>query len=150
MKSAAFAAARAQLTATRERLVAQLAELDAAQASDTKSSAGDKYETSRERTAQERAQLSAQLLAAREQLTALAVAERAAPGGRVGLGSYVEVEPLGAVLIATGLGRVRVPGVAGAIAVVSPESPLGAVLRGCRVGEEVEFRGRRLVIRKLF
>ena len=48
LKSATFRVARAQLTGARARLVDQLAALDAARAADTKSSAGDKYETSRE------------------------------------------------------------------------------------------------------
>ena len=115
--------------------------LDGAQAGETKSSAGDKFETSREMMQQERDRLEAQAAVMRGHHVALEVAARREAGSVVGLGSEVVMEGGERYLVATGLGKVRLGG--GAVAwVISPESPLGAALVGRRVGESVLVRGR--------
>jgi transcription elongation GreA/GreB family factor len=32
---------------------------------------------------------------------------------------------------------------------ISPESPVGALLMGKRVGEQIEFRGRKIIIKQV-
>ncbi len=145
MKQQLLAAARQALDTSVCTLREQLAALDDASAGDTKSSAGDKFETSREMLQQERDRLDAQLANARTQLLALEVAERAAPSDTVRLGSCVELVGGEAYLLATGLGKVRLPD-AGHAYVVSAESPVGAALLGRRVGEEFAFRNKPMRI----
>lgn len=121
-------------------LARQLAALDGAQAGETKSSAGDKFETSRELLQQERDRLGAQLAVMREHRLRLEVAARTASGEAAGLGSTVTLATGERYLLATGLGRV------GEGFVVSLESPLGRALAGARAGERVGFRGRALAV----
>ena len=136
------------LAEVHERLTAfetQLAALDGAQSGETKSSAGDKFETSREMMQQERDRLEAQAEVMRAHRVALEVAGRADVGEGVGLGSEVRLSDGGHYLVATGLGKLRLPH-GGVAWVISPESPLGTALMGMRVGEELAWRGRRVTL----
>lgn len=132
-------AARVLVDAKLATLQSQLLALDGAQSSETKSSAGDKFETSREMMQQERDRLEAQAAVMRAHAVALEVASRAPAGQTVTRGTVVRRGDSTRYLIATGLGKICAPG--GEIAwVVSPESPLGKALVGRRVGQEVQFR----------
>ena len=129
-------------------LDAQLAALDASQAGETKSSAGDKFETSREMMQQERDRLEAQAGVMRGHRLALEVVARKHRGEVVTPGSEVTVESGERYLVATGLGKLRLPG--GETAwVISPGSPLGAALLGKGVGETVMVRRRSLRLAKI-
>ncbi len=122
-----------------------MAQLHDDQAGDTKSSAGDKFETSREMLQQELDRLGGQAQVLREQLLQLEMAERAGPSERVALGSVVGVASGERYLLACGLGRLR--GVAGEPAYcVSLESPVGAALAGAAAGDIVSVAGRELVV----
>ena len=135
-------AATAEVHRRLGELEAQLSALDGAQAGETKSSAGDKFETSREMMQQERDRLEAQVQVMRGHRVALEVAARREHGGVVGLGSEVATEGGERYLVATGLGKVRLG--SGVGWVISPESPLGSALLGKREGEEAVFRGRAM------
>ena len=138
-------AATAEVRRRLDEMEAQLDALDGAQAGETKSSAGDKFETSREMMQQERDRLEAQAAVMRGHHVALEVAARREGGSVVGLGSEVAMETGERYLVATGLGKVRLAG-GGVAWVISPESPLGAALVGKGVGEAVVVRGREMVI----
>ena len=143
-----FAAAYAQVDARLRDLDAQLAALDGAQAGETKSSAGDKFETARERMQQERDRLLAQRGVMREHRMRLELAERAPRADAVGLGSAVRLADGRRLLLATGLGKVRLAdGAAGYV--LSLESPLGAALLGCRPGAPAVAGGRSVEVREL-
>ncbi|MFN3382049.1 MAG: transcription elongation factor [Runella zeae] len=113
---------------------------------ETKSSAGDKYETARAMAQIERdrhAQLYEQLRQER------AVLERIDPSfhfERVGLGALVH-SSLGDFLIAVSVGVVTVSGQK--IIVVSPQSPLGASLMGKQVGDTFLFQQKKAVIQNI-
>ncbi|MDF7819072.1 transcription elongation factor [Runella sp. MFBS21] len=113
---------------------------------ETKSSAGDKYETARAMAQIERdrhAQLYEQLRQER------AVLERIDPSfnfERVGLGALVH-SSLGDFLIAVSVGVVMVSGQK--IIVVSPQSPLGASLMGKQVGDAFLFQQKKAVIQNI-
>ena len=141
--STLLTAARRQVVKSLEALEEQLAQLADDQAGDTKSSAGDKFETSREMLQQELDRLEGQAQVLREQLQRLDLAARADPGVVAGLGSCVRLSDGRDVLLATGLGKVVLP--EGDIAyVVSEESPLGRALWGATVGEVRVVAGREL------
>ena len=136
-----LAAARAQVRASLDALAAQLQQIGDDQAGDTKSSAGDKFETAREMLQQELDRLGAQARTAREQLLQLSVAERAPRGEQADLGSAVTLANGERYLLGCGLGRLR--DLVGPRAyAVSLESPVGRELRGLRVGDR--FRGERI------
>lgn len=138
-----LAAARAQVRESLTAVEAQLAQLSDDQAGDTKSSAGDKFETSREMLQQELDRLGGQARVLREQLLQLEMAERAEARARAGIGSVVHVASGERYLLACGLGRVK--GVDGAPAYcVSLESPVGAALAGVLAGAVVRVAGREL------
>ena len=124
-----FDAARAHVLLTIARLEGQLRDLDTAQAGETKSSAGDKFETSREMMQQQRDQLSAQLAVAKTHRVDLALAERADPGERVGLGSVVTLDNGRTALIAAGIGKLALKD-GRVFYAISKESPVARELWG--------------------
>lgn len=142
--SSLLAIARSQVLSSREALESQLKQLDASQASETKSSAGDKFETSREMMQQQRDQLSAQLQVVLEQALLLEVCERKAASKIIGLGSVVTLSSGERYLIACGIGRLKTAG-SKAFA-ISLESPIGQVLKGLTENDTASFRGRELKI----
>jgi transcription elongation GreA/GreB family factor len=130
----------------------ELTNLDAAAATETKSSAGDKYETGREMIAQTR-QLMERNLAETE--TALSILERmssqtsapevSAPKTiKIGFGSLVDTSD-GLYLLGISLGEVAIdPGLK--VTAISLASPLGKVLFGKAPGERVPWKGDSLEI----
>lgn len=98
---------------------------------DTKSSMGDKYETSREMLQQEINNLQIQL---NEHLKSLQILKNIQPISHktVGLGSFVETEK-GKFFIAISLGELSFN--QEKIFVISAESPLAKVMNGKKVGE---------------
>ena len=123
----------------------ELAIADAQKAStdDTKSSAGDKYETGREMAQQETNRNMAQLNEANKLLVAL---------NRIGTtGAPVHAEP-GSVII-TNNGNFYLAISAGVLTLngktffaVSPASPIGNLLNGKKAGDEFALNGKRYKI----
>ena len=138
--SALLDAARGMVVTRVASLQQQLAALDASQAGETKSSAGDKFETSREMMQQERDRLEAQLAVMLGHARALDAAERRPPSEIVGLGSALRLSNGQAILLATGYGKLREGPHAGAVC-ISLESPLGKALAGKRVGDAILLAG---------
>lgn len=121
----------------------ELASLDEASSRETKSSAGDKYETAREMIAQSRRLVEGNLA---EGDAALATLERmaAAPAqSRCGFGSLVETT-LGWLLIGASLGDMDAGGMT--IRTLSLASPLGQALKGRGAGDRIPWRGAELAI----
>ena len=142
-RKAAFDLARAQVTKSLRALDEQLAQIADDQAGDTKSSAGDKFETSREMMQQEMDRLQGQVRVVREQLLKLDLAERADRTDVASFGSLVAVANGDRYLLACGLGKVKAPaGVT--LYVVSLESPVGAALIGKVAGDTATVAGREL------
>ncbi|MEL6537317.1 MAG: 3-oxoacyl-ACP synthase [Bacteroidota bacterium] len=120
-----------------------IAEAKAAAAEETKSSAGDKYETGRAmaQLAEERAQ--SQLTEANKLAEGLALVNRADAGPKADLGSLV-ITPQAQYYLAISLGKLTWDGTD--YFVVSPASPIGQALKGARTGDKVSFQGRSLSI----
>ena len=110
--------------------------------SDTKSSAGDKFETGREMIQREMDKLSALV---DNTLNSIAKLDRIAdlPASMViSEGSLVETDQE-TYFISIGYGKLD------SIYAISIESPLGVELKGKRVGDRIEMRGRNITIKSI-
>lgn len=142
-KSRALAQCRASLLARQAGYRRELASLDEANARETKSSAGDKYETARERIAQSRRLTEVGLAETDSALAALERMSAAPAQPRCGLGSLLETSQ-GWLLVGASLGEVEVDGVT--IRTLSLASPLGRALKGRGAGDRIPWRGAELSI----
>jgi hypothetical protein len=113
---------------------------------DTKSSAGDKYETGREMMQQETNRNLTQLNEANKLLIALNQVSTA--------GNHETAEP-GSVVI-TNNGRFYLSISAGTINLngepyfaISPASPIGLKMKGCRAGEEFNLNGKVYIVKEV-
>lgn len=110
--------------------------------SDTKSSAGDKFETGREMMQREMDKLSALV---DNTLNSIAKLDRLAdlPASVIiSEGSLVETDQE-TYFISIGYGKLD------SIYAISIESPLGVELKGKRVGDRIEMRGRNITIKSI-
>jgi hypothetical protein len=113
---------------------------------DTKSSAGDKYETGREMMQQEKNRNMAQLTEANKLLVAL---------NRIGTGGKQETAEEGCIVI-TNNGNFYISISAGAIVhegvnyfAISAASPIGAKLLGSKAGDEFVLNGKAYEIKEV-
>lgn len=112
---------------------------------DTKSSAGDKYETSREMIQQDITRLQKQRLEVLKELEILRKIELVSiTMGR--LGALVTTDRL-VYFLATSLGQVSVEGKS--YAVISAHSPIGKCLNGIQIGQSFEFNGAKQVVKNI-
>jgi transcription elongation GreA/GreB family factor len=131
------------LAAVQLRLDAARVGMAAAQESsnsETKSSAGDKYETGREMANQERDRQAAQLHEAQKLLADLQKINPELPSDTVRPGALVATS-LGLFYLSIGAGRLTTADGQEFVA-VSPAAPILAALSGRRAGEEVLFNGK--------
>lgn len=112
---------------------------DAALADDTKSSAGDKYETSREMVQQDLNRYQNQLVVANKDLELLKKIDVSKSFERIGIGSLVQTN-VGVYFIAISIGLIKVDGTS--IFVISSASPIGQVLMGKSKGDQIVFNNK--------
>ncbi|MCW5899533.1 MAG: 3-oxoacyl-ACP synthase [Flavobacteriales bacterium] len=115
-------------------------------ASDTKSSAGDKHEVGRAMVQQELDKLEehrAKLIALQQELARVPL-DRVYE--QVGFGSLV-ITDQGRYFIAIGLGAVEVEGEP--CYAISLASPIGQALKDKRVGDAVDFNGKRITVQAI-
>ena len=112
---------------------------------DTKSSMGDKYETSREMAQQELSRLQSQLNQANRDLDIL-INLPESTNAIVGMGSLVITNQFN-YLLATSIGPLKVG--SETVMVVSKQSPIGEALFGKKVLDEVQFNGKTFQIQDL-
>lgn len=110
--------------------------------SDTKSSAGDKFETGREMMQREMDKWSAQIDQNTISLNKLDRIADLAPSKVVSEGSLVETDQE-TYFISIGYGKLE------SVYAISIESPLGTVLKGKKIGDRVEMRGRIITIKSI-
>jgi transcription elongation GreA/GreB family factor len=142
-KNRVLALCRRSLLARQADYHRELASLDEAAARETKSSAGDKYETAREMIAQSRRLMEGNLAEVDAALAALDRIAAAPAQAACGFGSLAETSQ-GWFLVGASLGEVGVDGTT--IRVLSLASPLGQALKGRRAGDRVPWRGAELSI----
>lgn len=114
---------------------------------DTKSSAGDKYETSREMIQQDLSRFQQQLSLANEDLQSLErIKHSNKTSSMLSIGSLVEVNNSGWYFIAVSIGRLPTyPNVY----VISPKSPIGKLFLGKTVGDKVAFNNQSFIINQV-
>lgn len=132
------------LAACLQKVEANLSEIEQALQSareaandSTKSTAGDKYETTRAMMHLEQEKLSSQLAEARQMKGMLLQIEPEKPHSKVETGSLV-VTTSGRYFLSVGLGKIEVDG--NVFFVISPASPIGQLLGGKSAGDTFSFR----------
>lgn len=139
-------ACRDRIEARKKENLAEMQNLDAAAAAETKSSAGDKYETGRELIAQARRVIERNLAEVAAGLEALDRMAAATPGAEAAYGSLVETSN-GWYLLGASLGEAETSH--GPVRTVSLASPLGAALKGRKEGDRIPWRGAILEILRI-
>ena len=127
-----------------EQTESEIRNLDAAQMTETKSSMGDKYETSREMMQRERDNLMLNLTSNKQLLHILKSLNTHPSPEVVGPGSLVETDK-GLYYIAVGLGKVTVE--EHTLYVISPQSPLGKLLIGKKHNSTVVLNGNLVLVK---
>jgi hypothetical protein len=114
----------------------ELKHLSAAIAEDTKSSAGDKYETSREMANLEKEKLHGQALSFKNSLTSLSILPQSS-STKIVLGSLIKTNREW-IYLSISLGQLEVEGEN--VLVISPLAPLARLLMDKQKGETVTLR----------
>lgn len=130
---------RAQIAVSKEEIDA----LRDSAAEESKSSAGDKYETGREMMQAEMVNLQSHLDEQQKMLAALLSIDPAKSNSSISRGSLVQ-SGQGVFFLAASLGQIQVEG--NRLFVISMGSPMGQALEGKKAGESVELNGRRIEI----
>jgi hypothetical protein len=115
--------------------------------SDTKSSAGDKHETARAMVQLEQEKLNKQLGEFLQMKSILSQINPEILHRHVGAGTLIHTS-LGWYFLSVGLGQISVEGTI--VFALNPQAPLGKILIGKRVGEEVVFNGNTLEILEVY
>jgi transcription elongation GreA/GreB family factor len=121
----------------------ELQKLNSSQNEETKSSAGDKYETSREMMQRERDNLQNNLLANQQLLAQVKAIDTLKTYITVDTGALVETTN-GLYFIAIGLGKITVN--TQTVFVVSKSSPVGQVILGKKKGEQFTFQQQTITV----
>ena len=114
--------------------------------SDTKSSAGDKFETGREMMQREMDKISMWIDLNQNHLTNLAKINFDRVSELVILGSLIRTENID-YLLGIGVGRIDIEG--RNFFSISPESPIGIQFRGKKVGDLIELMGKKIEIKHI-
>lgn len=113
--------------------------------SDTKNSAGDKYETSREMLQQDLTRFENQLSLAKEDYALLSNLE--IPSNKlIGLGSLIETSQ-GSFYVSVGIGKIILDDAT--YYAISPQSPLAKELLGNKKGDLVHFNQKEFFIKEI-
>jgi len=113
---------------------------------DTKSSAGDKYETTREMMQQEMDRNNKLLYEAGQQKIALQQVENVDAAKVVKNGSLVSTSK-GNFYISISAGEIKADGQS--FIAVSQASPIGRLFIGAKVGDELTFNGNKYVVKEI-
>ena len=113
---------------------------------DTKSSAGDKYETGREMMQIEIEKNEVLLNQTAKQRKELARIDVSKDFNKVAFGSLVETDK-GTYFISIGIGKIQIDDQI--CYAISLASPIGGLLKDKAVGDEVQFQGRTFVIKAI-
>ncbi|EIM78560.1 hypothetical protein A3SI_02321 [Nitritalea halalkaliphila LW7] len=139
LKERLLSAAQAEIAEQLHALEEQIQGLRQDAQMDTKSSAGDKYETSREMLQQSERLLQERYQNAQSHAAALAQLE-VRPCDRVTVGALVSTN-IGRLFVGVGMGSMQVEGQT--IYFVSAQAPIVTALAGAKVGDPIHFNGKK-------
>ena len=131
----------------RQMAVQMVSTAESARNNETKSSAGDKYETGRAMMQRERDKAEAQLFQIEKQMAQLKTIQKLGDSDSVGQGSLV-ITNEGFYLIAISLGKVKLEDET--YYVISPESPISKSIWGRKSGHKIQFQNREIEILKIY
>lgn len=120
-----------------------IGDLQEAKTNESKSSAGDKYETSREMMQQEMDRELARLYELKKQKAALDIIDPARTTPAITAGSLVKTDQ-GKYFLSVNLGVLKIEDVG--YQAISPAAPLGSRLLGRKTGDAISFRDRLITI----
>jgi transcription elongation GreA/GreB family factor len=132
-----------------ERMNTSWEAMQAAQASaneESKSSAGDKYETARAMGQLDRDMHARQYEQARQERVIIERIDANLILKQGSLGALITTS-MGIFFLAVSVGQIKIDNQI--VMVVSPQSPIGSILMGKKVGDTFEFRGKNCVIEQL-
>ncbi len=127
-------------------LLKRLEDLQESKSNETKSSAGDKFETGRSMMHLEEEKIGRELLRVKKQIAELHRIELDQTSEAVQLGSLVKTS-VGVYFMSIGLGRIKIDGTS--IFCISFDSPIGKLLKNKTKGDEIEFNGMKQVIKEI-
>lgn len=136
-----------QLTQQIEDLRLQLSGIETARNEETKSSAGDKYETSREMMQQAADQVQGQLNRTQEMETQLKRLRQPVQNEHIQEGHLV-ITDRGIYFLSVPFGKIKGPDEP--VYALSVVSPLGRLLLGKSKGDTVTFNQQRILIKNIF
>ncbi len=119
----------------------ELESIQQAASEETKSSAGDKYETGREMMMLEKTKLLKQKEQVAIQLKPIRSIDLTKNFNQVETGAIVETSSGGLYFIASSIGVIKLP--ERSVFVVSPLSPIAQLMLGKTVGDAFEFNGKK-------
>ena len=140
LKQTLYQTCLATLAAKMVDLQKAIDSIDESKQNETKSSAGDKYETGRAMMQMEADKITAQLELAKQTQSQLQQINIDQSPDRIQKGSLVVTDQR-TYFLAVSLGRVVVS--EQSCFCLSPDAPIGQLLLGKRVGEEIVFNGRK-------
>jgi transcription elongation GreA/GreB family factor len=111
--------------------------------SDTKSSAGDKFETGREMMQREMDKLSANIDLLKSQLAKISSIDVHKSSASIGFGSFISTDA-GHYFMSIGLGKITDE--FGDFFAISSDSPIGALFMGKQAGEKINIQNRTITI----
>ena len=129
-----------------DSLKSELVALQEASNQDTKSSAGDKYETGRSMIMLEKEKLGVQLMEAYKLKKALDLIDLGKPINKVSLGALVK-ESNNFYYFSANFGALNIADVK--VFALSTLSPIGQAMLGKTVGDTYNFRGQKFLIEKI-
>lgn len=138
LKKLVFQSCHQQIRERVANIEVAIEQAEHAGADDTKSSAGDKYETTREMMQQEIERNQSQLLEAKKALFQLEQLEDINSNDQVVLGSLIDTNR-GLFYLSISLGQLLVDG--HKVMVLSPASPLGQIFNGKNKNSSFSFNG---------
>jgi len=143
MKSKILERCRDELKAKKQTISTEIEAIRESMTSDTKSSAGDKYETGREMMNQERDKLQSQLGVIDRQLESLNQIKTNKQFEEIDFGALVKTA--GAYyFISISYGKLAVEGQS--IFLISAVTPLGQLMMGKKAGDSLNWNGREILI----
>ena len=114
--------------------------------SDTKSSAGDKFETGREMMQREMDKISASLDMLKGQLAQMKRISLNENKTLIGVGSFITTDAEN-YYVSVGLGKLMCGETT--FYAISADSPLGELLMGKQVNDTIELRGRKITLKSI-
>jgi transcription elongation GreA/GreB family factor len=144
-KSEVIQACKELLVQKQETTQRAIASVEDSLKNDSKSSMGDKFETSREMAQGELDKLKSVWATIRKQMDLIGRVDPN-PNADVGFGSMVTLET-GTFFLALPIGKVQVG--SEQIMSISAASPIGLALKGKKAGESITFNGKTITIKSI-